>query len=591
MSAPAVPPVAPPTPPRPLVGREWLIARATLAARRTARFTKIWSAALGALAVVALLLPLASSDPRAGERARIERLVADTLLTSQRVRRAQFAVAQAESLLVVARLAPATRTTVPARTTAAPPRPAATVARAPMVASLDAAIQEARRLRTVPSWLAVAEQPAVSEGPRMRAVADTLARLARERDEIPGGPSRDQLVANLTPRIGRLGYTILAIAENRLRELAPESTSEPLSPRLSPSAPEGPVTVVEARADTQPLLAALVAARDTLARAARAHDSLGRVIQDAAGALAGTAPSRLASISPALLVVLVLAIGLLVRFGTALRAEMRAPTLAHAQEAERVAGASVVAVVREALLDGPARYRPSGVDPFRMLYLGLTATGTRARTAIITGSDPVIIAAVGGRLAIAAAADHRTTLLIDLDPREIALSRTFRERAEPGLTDALAGAFKWREVARPVGSSDGLPITLLPAGTERDDLPIGEALDRAREEFTRFRIPFELTILVASPTRLGDAVALVEKTPVVHCATAGSTEVEEFMAESGKLRADGYRVHGVVLWEALRPVLPTRAELAALLTKRKGRTPGGSFEAVKKAVSKPVKNQ
>jgi hypothetical protein len=570
------------------VGREWLAARASLAARRTARFAKVWSAAFGALAVVALLVPLASSDPRAGERARLERLLADSLLTSQRVRRAEFAVAQAESLLVVARRAPATRAAAPpARLVTPLPRPAAAT-RDPTAVSLDAAVQEARRLRTVASWLAVAEEPAVNQGPRMRALADTLARLARERDGIPGGPSRDQQVAELTPRIGRLGYTILAIAENRLKELEPDAGAA--VPEPTPARPmESAVT--ETRADTQPLLAALGAARDSLTRASRAHDSIGRVIQGATAELSGAAPSRLTAMSPSLLFALVLVGGLLVRFGTAFRREMRAPTLANAHEAERAAGASVVAVVREALLDGPARYRPSGVDPFRMLYLGLTATGTRARTAIITGSDPVIIAAVGGRLAIAAAADHRTTLLMDLDPTQIALSRTFRERAEPGLTDALAGAFKWREVARPVGSSDGLPITLLPAGTERDDLPTGEALDRAREEFTRFRAPFELTILVAGPALLGHAFALVEKTPVVHCVTAGTTGVEDVMAESARLRADGYRIHGLVVWEAQRPELPTRAELAALLTKRKGRTPGGSFEAVKKAVQKPIKPQ
>ena len=426
----------------------------------------------------------------------------------------------------------------------------------------------------------------------MRAVADTLGRLARERDEIPSGPERDRQVAALTPRIGRLGYTILAIAENRLKEVAPEAGEAP-EPEAPPPTPAHASTAsaVETRVDTAPLIAALSSVRDTLVRATRAHDSLGARIRAATQELAGSAPSRLAWISPALLVALVLVAGLLVRFGTALRREMRAPTLAHAREAERTSGASVVAVVRDALLDGPARYRPSGVDPFRMLYLGLTATGTRARTAIITGSDPVIIAAVGGRLAIAAAADHRTTLLMDLDPQQIALSRTFRERPEPGLTDALAGAFKWRDVARPVGSSDGLPITLLPAGTERDDLPTGDALARAREEFTRFRAPYELTILVASPALLGRALSLVESTPLVHCVSTGTTGVEAFMAESAKLRADGHRVHGVALWEAPRPVLPTRAELAALLTKRKGRTPGGSFEAVKKAVEKPVKGQ
>ncbi len=582
MSAPPSPSVAPSQPPRPLAGREWLAARATLAARRSVRFARTWAIAVGALTVIALLVPFAASDPLAADRARFERLVADTLRTAQRVRRGEGAVTAAESLLAVVRATPGVnRTSTPPRRAAAPSDPAAM--------ALAAAIQEARRLRTVDAWLAVAAQPTLSGGPRMRALADTLAELARQREELPSGPERDQRLAALTQRIGRTGYTILAIADNRLAGLTSGATAERDVANDAPS--EDETTSRSSRADTLAALSALEAARDTLGSARRAHDSLSAAVHAAEAALGASQPARLRAAAPAIALGTILVLGLLVRFGSALRAEMRSPTLAHAHEVERTAGAPVVAVVREALLDGPARYRPSGVDPFRMLYLGLTATGTRARTAIVTGSDPVIAAAVGGRLAIAAAADHRTTLVVDLDPREIALARTFRERAEPGFTDALAGAFKWREVARPVGSSDGLPITLLPAGTERDDLPEGDAFVRACEEFTRFRSTYELTILVASPAQVAQAARLVERTPLVHCVTTGTTAVAGFAAEIAGLRGEGHRVHGVVVWEAVRPQLPSRAELAALLSKRKGRTPGGSFEAVKKAVSKPIKGQ
>ena len=585
MTAPASPPAAASVTPRPLAGREWLAARASLAARRTSRFARLWSLALGAATVLAFLLPLTMSDPHAAQRAQLEKLVVDTLRTAQRVRRGEEAVAAAESLLAAARPAPgsvrgATRVTPPAI------RTPATRSNNPAAVALGAVIADARRLRTVSGWLAVVDVPAANAGPRMRALGDTLRALSRQRDALPAGPQRDQQLDALTPRIGRIGYTILSIAEGRLAELEGEAGVIETAREAAPAAPAR-----EIAPDTAPRVAALGAARDSLARARQTHDSLGVQIHTVEAALAAVAPSRVFSMAPGMLALLVLVGGLLGRFGTALRAEMRRPTLAHATEAERSTGSSVVTVVREGLIDGPARYRPSGVDPFRMLYLGLTATGTRARTAIVTGSDPVIAAAVGGRLAIAAAADHRTTLVVDLDPAEIALSRAFRARPEPGLTDVLAGAFKWREVARPVGSSDGLLITLVPAGTERDDLPQGEALEQAREEFTRFRAPYELTILVANPTQLDCALALVERTPLVHCASTGATEVESLVAESAQLRAAGFRVHGIVLWDAERPSLPSRAELAAHLTKQKGRTPGGSFEAVQKAVSKPPKQQ
>ena len=591
MTFPATSSSLPPTPPRPLVGREWLAARASLAVQRSARFARAWSLVLGPLTAIALVVPFATRGPGAADQVRFERQVAETLRTAQRIRRGEGAVAAAESLVALARVTPAASQRATARP-APPTRQPRLGERDPAEDSLDAAIREARRLRTVAAWLRVAEEPPLSGGPRMRALADTLAQLARERDALPTGPQRDQQLAALTQRLGRVGYTILAIADNRLAELAAAggtavAVHAPAQEvRLSDTTAEAGV-----RVDTAALAATLALARDTLAQARRDHDSLGAVVREAEAALGAVDGSRLAAATPALLLALTLIVGLLVRFGIALRGEMRSPTLATAHEAERTSGSPVVAIVREALLDGPARYRPTGVDPFRMLYLGLTATGTRARTAIVTGSDPVIIAAVAGRLAIAAAADHRATLVVDLDAAQIALSRTFRERPEPGLTDALAGAFKWREVARPVGSSDGLPITLIPAGTERDDLPHGEELARAREEFTRFRASHELTILVASPALLARAFSLVERTPLVHCASTGTSSVEEFARESAQLRLEGYRVHGLVLWEAERPDLPSRAELAALLSKRKGRTPGGSFEAVQRAVSGKNKSQ
>jgi Mrp family chromosome partitioning ATPase len=316
---------------------------------------------------------------------------------------------------------------------------------------------------------------------------------------------------------------------------------------------------------------ALAAARDALAQHQRSHDSLTAAIRSIDTSPRAPARPLLTRLVPAAVLLLVLLAGLALRLVTALRTELRAPTLADAAEAERVTGVRALTTVRDALLDGPARFKPSGVDPFRMLYLGLTATGTRARTAVVVGADPEITAATGARLAIAAAADHRNTLIVDLDPATIALSRTFRERAEPGLRDVLAGAFTWREVARPVGSSDGLPITLLPAGTERDDVLGGEARAAQLAEFERLRSAYELTLSVTPLASADLALELLPGSPVL---------LEAVSAQ----RAASRKVAGIVVWDAPRPALPTRAELAASLSKRKGRTPGGSFEAVRKVI-------
>lgn len=578
-STPSRPPR--PTPPvAPLVGTEWLGARASLAARRIRRFARVWAFVLGPLALAAVVIPLATYDPVAIDRSERDRLRADTVRTAARLAAAEGAVAQADSLYVAASSALAS----PARTR--PPQRAtqqATTAREvddPLIRSLEAAIREARRLRTPAAWLAVASERPVSGGPRMRALADSLADYARQRDALPSGPMREQRAAPLSATINRLGYTILAIAENRHEDMVAEFLASAPSP--APVADEAPVA---SSADTAALGARLRAAQDTVAAVHTAHATAVSALAAFEANGASTGPPLLVTLTPGLILLGVLAGGIFVRFSIALNGEIKRPTLSTALEAERSIGATVLATVKHAPNDGPARFRPGGVDPFRMLYLGLTSTGTRARTTIITGSDPEIVAAVSARLAISAAADHRTTLIAGFDPGNIALARTFRGRPEPGLTDALAGSFKWREVAFAVGSSDGLPITMIPAGTERDDLPVGEALAERRDDLTKFRDSFELTILSVPAPYLDQAIELVESSPIVLCATVGDTTVDAFTAEGMAIKAAGRRLHGTVLWDAPRPMLPTRAQLAALVSKQKGRTPGGSFAAVQRAIS------
>jgi len=582
----------------PLTGSDWLAARASIASRRVRRFTRTWTLVLGPLVAAAFIIPLASAPPTASGRD-AARLVDDTVRTAERVASTALAAMVAESLYTAASLEnaeakppmearrPAVVATAPAAAANAAP---AAANENPAVLSLANAISEARRLRTPTAWLAVAKEPPVNGGPRMRALADSLASLAQRRDALPSGPEREQQAAPLTAAISRVGYTILAIAENRRATLAEATGSAAASVAVAPEV-EIPAalaasvpTPVTVRADTAELAANVAAARGTLGSAQRGHARAVAALESFRNEAPTAGRASLLALSPALALLGLLITGLAVRFAIALQQERDEPTLASAIEAERAIGATVLATVKDAPLDGPARFRPSGVDPFRMLYLGLTATGTRARTMIVTGSDPVIVAAVGARLAISAAADHRATLVVDLDPAGIALSRTFRERPEPGLTDALAGSFRWREIARPVGSSDGLPITLMPAGTERDDLPVGDALAAQREDLTRFRSAFDFTILVAPAPNLAMAIELVESSPLVLCAVVGETKVADFTATGASLRSGARRLHGVVLWDAPRPQLPTRAELAAMLSTRKGRTPGGSFAAVQKVI-------
>lgn len=555
-------------------GNTWWAARASLAAARTRRFATRWSGGMGALVVIALLVPLAMQDGRRTDRARIERLSADTLRLGQQRRTAERAVARAESTLIAARTAPLPAPPASPR----PARPLPAPATAP-VSEFARLIAEAGRDGTSEAALAVAAHPAVSAGPRMRSMADSLRALDARHLARP--------TEELARALVRARLTILSIAETRERELGPAApVVRAESPPAAPLPVAAPVTPL---VDTVALATELAATRDSLARMQRALDS-SVVALRAVEAGSESADAGLTRFTPALLFVVVLIAGLLVRFIAALRHELQAPTIADAAEAERLTGMRILTVVRDAPLEGPARFKPSGVDPFRMLYLGLTATGTRARTAVITGAESEIAAAVGVRLAIAAAADHRSTLILDCDPSQIAVSRTFRERAEPGLHDVLAKAFTWREVARPVGSSDGLPITLLPAGTDRDDLATGLERDALMADFARLRASYELTLAVASRSGVAQALELIEASPVLFTVVVGETRIDQLLAELGALREQGRKLQGLVLWSAPLPKLPSRAELAALLANRKGRTPGGSFAAVQQVIGKNNSN-
>lgn len=536
-------------PRRPLTGMLWLGARLTLALRRTRRFVRWWLAVGGTLTIVALLLPVAVGNQNATLAEARARTEADTLRTSRALARAQQRAATADSTLAAA-LTAATAAPAETRTVPVP---------SPRSSSLAQAIAAARVAREAPAVLALTSHPALVGGPRMRATADSF-RTAPNAGEA-----------------SRLAGTIIAMAEYRLRALGEAPVPAPAPARVIASAP---------RVDTASIAAIVRAEHDTLRAMTAAHAEALRLFVDADQRVAA-ARAAVPLVSPGLAFIAIVLLGLLARIGLALLRELREPRLAHALEAERAVGAPALSLVRDSLPEGPLRFRPSGVDPFRVLYLHLTSTGTRTRAVIVTGDDGIIVAAVGARLAIAAAADHRTTLVADCDSELIALARIFRDHPEPGVSDAMAGAFTWREIARHVGSSDGLSIAMLPAGTTRPPAS-NETRDGALSEFQKFRAGFEFSIVAVTLRDLAEARALLPEAPVVVCATLGETRVDALVRGAAAAEEGADPVHSLVLWDAPQPILPSRAELAAWLSKRKGRTPGGSFKAVQEAIKKPL---
>jgi hypothetical protein len=131
---------------------------------------------------------------------------------------------------------------------------------------------------------------------------------------------------------------------------------------------------------------------------------------------------------------------------------------------------------------------------------------------------------------------------------------------------------------------------MLPAGTTQGPVT-PERRAQALEEFQRFRAGFEFSIVAVSLADLAHGRALVPDAPVVIAATIGVTPVQTLERNASIAETDAAPLHSLVLWDAPRPILPSRAELAAWLSKRKGRTPGGSFKAVQEAIKKPEPKQ
>jgi Mrp family chromosome partitioning ATPase len=195
-----------------------------------------------------------------------------------------------------------------------------------------------------------------------------------------------------------------------------------------------------------------------------------------------------------------------------------------------------------------------------MLYLALTATGTKMRTVSITGEERGVVATVAARLALAAAGDARATLVVDFDPEGSSLGGYYHVSPEPGFTDAVAGVHLWRDVTHSVGASEGLAIDVVAGGSIRRDEPDQATLASARSEFDRVRGEYDLCVVAApTPIALRRFSALVTSPVTVLCAELGTTPIAWATAEAARARLEGVAIQGLVLWHGAPPRLPTRA--------------------------------
>lgn len=535
---------------------EWLGARAALAGRRSGRFAVGAAATFVVLLIVFLLVPRSRSTPPGASAAAAP---PDTVQLSVRAESAHRASARADSQFAAVAAAAASRNG------GAPPAGATTTQRRTrdslqlMVTDLDTLIARAANAPLPASYRSLAGAIALHGDSRMGRLTDSLDALERRRSALAPAGGTDAPYAALTTSMNAVALAIHDAAARRRATLA-HGVSQ------IDSAAHGGTLAIDttgARMTRDSARASAVAIDSTL-RSAR-EQSLAPVRSDeAANDRAGRRPPPVAMLFAALV------LAVIAGFTFNLSAELRNPTLATPREGERVAQAPVLAVAR----DADRVPRAGGIDPFRMLYLGLTATGTRTRTVIVGGDDRSVVATVAGRLALAAAADARATLVADADPEGSSVAAYYGERPEPGLSDALAGVRLLREITRPIGASDGVTIDVMPGGAIRAEERDHAARTSAREEFTRFRSDYDFCVIVA-PTEpaLALAFSLTEQPVTVLCAEIGGTALARLETDARRIRERGSALHGLAIWDTELPRLAPRSELMTKTMAARARRP------------------
>jgi Mrp family chromosome partitioning ATPase len=533
---------------------EWLGARAALAGRRSGRF------AVGTVVMFVVVLVALFFVPKGGGASRDvagSAVREDTALLLLRADSAHRATAHADSQYTATLLASEYLAGEPAGLT--PVQRTKRDSLQLLAMELDTLIARAANAPLPASYRALAAARALHGDTRSARLTDSLDALEKRRAALTPTGGVDLPYADLTKGVNDVGMAIRDAAVHRRGSLARSMTEFDAAANGNAA----PIDTAAPRLARDNARAAAAASDSALSTARRRNAA-----SDQSALAANAQASR--RVPPVAMLFAAMVLAMIAGFSFNLSVEISQPTLATPREAERVAHVPILAVAR----DADRVPRIGGIDPFRMLYLGLTATGTRTRTVVVSGDDRAVVATVAGRLSLAAAADARATLVVDADAEGSPVAGYYGERPEPGFSDALAGVRLWREVTRPIGASDGLSIDVIPGGAIRTEEPDGATKESARAEFARFRADYDFCVIVApSESSLTLACSLVEKPVTVLCAEIGRTGLSRLQADAARIRESGAVLHGLAVWDAELPQLAPRSELMTKTMAARARRP------------------
>jgi Mrp family chromosome partitioning ATPase len=422
---------------------------------------------------------------------------------------------------------------------------------ASIATELDSLIARANDVPLPESYRALATSQSLREIPRVRALADSLANVEREREEVGGGVAVDPIVMALTTRANAIGRSIQAVAEERRASVVADLVALPDVTPVDPSI-ERPDTVAAA-------VERGVAERE-LARARR--ELIEARASNAATDSAMTRlreRSRLASLPT--LIGAALIIGVALAFGAGLLFETRSPRIAELREIERLTGARVLAQIRPREIPADLRRRAADrelaplldptYDPYRMLAWHIVARAHPRSVVVLTSDRPHVAATLAANAAAVLANEARAVLLVDAGMDDQALSAVLRERSVPGLSAVVTGRRQWAEVVLQVPVGRGRVLDLLPSGT-RDRFPGPAEEASIVEELQRASRRYDVTLVVA-PTTL--APRFGETADVIICATLAHTRLTTLARTATSLRDGDAHVLGTALWEGPLPTI------------------------------------
>jgi Mrp family chromosome partitioning ATPase len=276
-------------------------------------------------------------------------------------------------------------------------------------------------------------------------------------------------------------------------------------------------------------------------------------------------------------------LGVAAGFIVSLVVEMVRPRVADAAEAERVAGARVITVIRP-YVPNPDRARrradmeaspliDASAEGYRMLYLHVSATGSVLPIVTVTGDDADIVATVAANLAVASAYEARSTLLVDGDLGNGAVSGVLRIPPEPGLASVIAEKAVWAESIHATTVGRDRTLDVIPSGI----WPLGRSVsergtERVRRDLRRLTGRYDFAVLVADEAHAErGATSMLPGPDVIIVARAGHTPLAWLTAAVDGLGRTGERVRGIVLWDSEPPRVPTRDEVIAMVGRRRKR--------------------